>query len=158
MWTFFFLTFAMLLLESPAYAHPPIQSAEACPGPSEEPRAANGEQFLGVAPFFTAKRMELTFAPMVARFTEAVGSRVHFRTTSSWERFHDRLAEEAYDYAIVDSFTFAQLGGDVYIPLGRAPGSTHVEFIVPPGSPIHGLSGLRGKLVGAWAPEARARA
>jgi len=105
------------------------------------------DYLLGINPFLPPKRLELTFAHMAARLSEALGREVHFRTSSTYGRFAERVAAGEYDMALVTPFLFVQLEPGTYVPLARAPGSTHGEFVTLENSPLEHLSDLQDQVL-----------
>ncbi len=102
---------------------------------------------LGVGPFLPPKRLELTFGHMAARFSEALGHRVLFRTSSTHARYAERLRAEEFDFAVVPPFLFVQLDDGAYVPLARAPRLVRGELLVLEGSLISELNDLRGEIL-----------
>jgi ABC-type phosphate/phosphonate transport system substrate-binding protein len=91
--------------------------------------------------------MELTFAHMAARFSEALGREVRFRTATTLARFEESLRAGEYDFAVAGPFLYLRLDPDSYVPLGRPPGRATAEFVALADSPLAELSDLRGKAV-----------
>lgn len=102
---------------------------------------------LGVGPFLPPDRLELTFGPMAARFGEALGREVIFRTSTTFERYTENVMAEEYDFALVSPFLFLKLDPGSYVPLARAPGLVRGEFIVLESSPLQTVADLAGKVV-----------
>lgn len=105
------------------------------------------EYILGVVPFLPPERLELTFGHMAARFAEALGATVRFRTSTTYERYEANLFAEEYDFALVSPFGFVELGSDAYVPLGRPPGEGRAQFFVLESSALETVKDLKGKTV-----------
>jgi ABC-type phosphate/phosphonate transport system substrate-binding protein len=129
-----------------------LASAEApCPPGNREP--VSGREFLlGVGPFLPPERLELTFAHMATRFSEALHRGVRFQTSTTFERFTENVLAEEYDFALLPPFLYVQLDPGSYVPLARAPGVLRGEFVTLESSPVEKLNDLRGKTV-AIAPQ-----
>ncbi len=82
---------------------------------------------------------------MVTRFSEALHRTVRFQTSTTFERYAEKVLAEEYDFALIPPFLFLQLDPGSYVPLARPPGVIQGEFLVLPSSPIAKLADLRGK-------------
>jgi ABC-type phosphate/phosphonate transport system substrate-binding protein len=119
-----------------------------CASLMAEPRKNDEEPYtLGIVPFLPPERMELTFGHMAARFSEALGREVVFRTSTTFERYAENVMAEEYDIAYATPFLFVQLRHGPYEPLVQAPGSLSGEILVLEDSPLESVRDLEGEIV-----------
>ena len=124
-----------------------LASGEApCPPADREP-VSERESLLGIGPFLPPERLELTFAHMATRFSEALHRGVRFQTSTTFERYAENVLNEEYDFALLPPFLFVRLDPGSYVPLTRAPGVLRGEFVTLESSPVEKLDDLRGKTV-----------
>ncbi len=115
-------------------------------------RVSDREFLLGIGPFLPPERLELTFAHMATRFSEALHRPVRFQTSTTFERYTENVLKEEYDFALLPPFLFVQLDPGSYVPLARAPGLLRGEVVTLESSPVDTLYDLRGETV-AIAPQ-----
>lgn len=125
-----------------------LASAQAPCQPGDREHVYERISLLGIPPFLPPERLELTFAPMAARFSEVLGRSVRFQTSTTFERYAENVLAEEYDFAFLGPFLYVQLDLGSYVPLARAPGVIGGQFVALESSPIEELHDLRGKTLG----------
>lgn len=110
----------------------------------------------GVFPFLPASRLEAVFAPLAAEISGALQSEVLYQSSSSFEKFADRLANEEFDIAFIQPFDYLKIASQHnYFPLVRRNESLRGVYVVRQDSPLNSIKDLKGKTI-AMAPETAA--
>jgi phosphonate transport system substrate-binding protein len=108
---------------------------------------APGYRF-GVFPYLPALTMDRIFGPIAASFAAELGRPVYLKTRSTFEKFAEQLAKQAYDIIFVHPFFYVQAADrDGYLPLGRLDGQLSAIVLVPRERPWRSWSELAGKTV-----------
>jgi len=98
----------------------------------------------GTFPAYSLVRLEAFYADLALYLSEAIKRPVRFGTSSSHERFRERLARSEFDVAFVQASDYTQYAAaSGYVPLLRARAAA-VVFFVAPNSDVRTVADLRG--------------
>lgn len=116
---------------------------------SVEPMSVQTKNYVfGVFPHLPPRELEKVYAPIAAALGEALGQRVEFRSSSSYERFMENLDQEEYDIVFAQPFDYIKAADDHgYLPLATRDEPLATIVVVQKGSPLKGLEDLRGKKI-----------
>jgi phosphonate transport system substrate-binding protein len=105
------------------------------------------ELVYGSFPYFAPRVLAEQMAPMVASFSTVMGREVHFRTTPSFERFKEYLAQGKYDIALIRPYDYpvARVAG--YVPVARVAPNLMANFYVRADSGYNELADLKGQVI-----------
>ena len=106
------------------------------------------ELTLGVFPHLPPLELENVYAPIAARLSDALGKKVHFRSSSSYEKFMQKLDEQAFDIVMVQPFDYVHIADKFgYSPVASRDEALATIVVVPSDSPLASLQDLKGKKV-----------
>lgn len=107
----------------------------------------------GVFPYLSPRETAISYGPVSADFNQALGHEVRLRTSSSFEKFTKKIAEEYYDIALIQPFDYLQaVEENNYEPIARVDEQLVAVFAVKDKSKYKSLDDLRGTRI-AFAPE-----
>ncbi len=107
---------------------------------------AGGDAYLlGVFPHLPARELEAGFSPIAAALGKALGHDVQFRSTSTFEKFLERIDEQIYDFAFMQPFDYVYAADKYgYIPLATRDEMLAAIFVVNSDSSLRSLQDLKG--------------
>jgi phosphonate transport system substrate-binding protein len=107
----------------------------------------------GVFPYLSTRDTAFTYGPVNADFNQALDHEVRLRTSSSFEKFSEKLAEEYYDIALIQPFDYMPaVEQSNYEPIARVAEDLVAVFAVSGDSKFNSIEDLRGTHI-ALAPE-----
>jgi phosphonate transport system substrate-binding protein len=113
-----------------------------------EPQAKAEDLTLAVFPHLPPRELEKVYAPIAARFGAALGKTVHFRSSSSYQKFVDKLDQTEPDIVFVQPFDYVRIADRYgYIPLATRAEPLETIVVVPQDSDMNSLASLKGKQV-----------
>lgn len=125
-------------------------------GGTQANEPSDGAYVLGVFPHLPPRELEKVYAPIAANLGRHLGREVKFRSSSTYERFMQRLDSQAFDIVFVQPFDYVRLADSYgYLPLATRSESLKTIFVVKPDSSIHRVADLAGRRV-ALPPEVAA--
>ncbi len=123
-------------------------SAIAVPIGAAPVSAPQPEYIFGVFPFLPPRELEQVFAPIAAEFARVLGRKVQFTTSSSFEAYVDRLANQEFDVSFMQPFDYVRAADQHgYVPLAARGEQLKALFVTAPDSTVKTLNDLRGKRV-----------
>jgi phosphonate transport system substrate-binding protein len=112
---------------------------------AEQPAA---ELTLAVFPHLPPRELEKVYAPIAARFANSLGKKVHFRSSSSYKKFMQKLDEEQPDIVFVQPFDYVRIADRYgYLPLATRDEPLATIVVVPEDSRLTTLASLKGKKI-----------
>ncbi|KPJ94799.1 MAG: hypothetical protein AMJ53_04555 [Gammaproteobacteria bacterium SG8_11] len=106
------------------------------------------ELTLGVFPHLPPRELEKVYAPIAAVFSEALGKKVRFRSSSSYKKFMDKLDQQAFDIVMVQPFDYVRIADSFgYVPIATRDEALATIVVVPQDSALTDLASLKGKKV-----------
>ncbi len=116
--------------------------------PSDSPRtpeASAAALSFGTFPSHSLVRLEGFYADLALHLSEQLHVSVRFGTSSSHQRFRERLQRQEFDIALVQASDFPRYAtAQAYVPLLRL-NAGRLVFFVSPNSDILKLADLRGR-------------
>ncbi|MGD8592623.1 MAG: phosphate/phosphite/phosphonate ABC transporter substrate-binding protein [Gammaproteobacteria bacterium] len=107
-----------------------------------------GYYSFGVFPYLSTRDTAITYGPVNADFNQALSHEIRLRTSSSFEKFSEKLAEEYYDIALIQPFDYLPAVEQYnYEPLARVDEPLVTVFVVKNDSPFKNLDDLRGQRI-----------
>lgn len=101
---------------------------------------------LGVFPHLPPRELEKVFAPMAADLGETVGRDIHFRSSTTYEKFSDNLNEGLYDIAFLQPFDYVRVSGkEGYLPLATRTQRLAAIIVTQTDSRLSDIDSLKGK-------------
>ena len=117
-------------------------------GSPSNPVLAGEAYTLGVFPHLPPRELEKVYAPMAADLAEALGRPVHFRSSSTYQKFMKKLDQQAFEIVFVQPFDYVRIADRFgYRPLATRGEPLRAIFTVEPDGPIEDIEDLRGKTV-----------
>lgn len=115
--------------------------------------AGAGYYSFGVFPYLSARDTAITYGPVSAEFNQALKHEIRLRTSSSFEKFSEKLSAEYYDIAIIQPFDYLQAVEEYnYEPIARVAENLTAVFAVTQNSKYKSIKDLRGTRI-AFAPK-----
>ncbi|HHJ16061.1 MAG TPA: phosphate/phosphite/phosphonate ABC transporter substrate-binding protein [Gammaproteobacteria bacterium] len=106
------------------------------------------EYRFGVFPYLSAVRLEEIYAPVSAELARESGLDIHFRTSSTFERFFTRLKQQHYDIALIQPFWYPPAVDKFgYLPLVRMEEPLSSLIMVLEDSPLQTVADLKGTVI-----------
>lgn len=106
------------------------------------------ELTLGVFPHLPPRELEKVYAPIAAKFSEVLGKKVHFRSSSSYKKFMKKLDKQAFDIVMVQPFDYVRIADKFgYLPIATRSEPLATIVVVPEDSKISDMASLKGKKV-----------
>ena len=106
------------------------------------------ELTLGVFPHLPARELEKVYAPIAALLSESLGRKVHFRSSSSYKKFMNKLDQQAFDIVMVQPFDYVRIADKYgYKPIATRDEALATIVVVPLDSELANIEGLKGKKV-----------
>jgi phosphonate transport system substrate-binding protein len=126
-----------MCLQAPAFAGPP------------DNKNADSSYVLGVYPALPISQMEKIFSPMALEISQAIGRRMHFQSSSTYERYSARVAQGEFDVAFLHPFDYVRYAKKAgYVPIVQKNEDLSAVFVVPQGYPsIYDINDLKGKTI-----------
>jgi phosphonate transport system substrate-binding protein len=110
----------------------------------------------GVFPYLSTRDTAISYGPVSAEFNLALKHEIRLRTSSSFEKFSEKLTDEYYDIALIQPFDYLLAVEDHYYePIARVAENLVAVFAVNANSEFKSIEDLRGTHI-ALAPEAAA--
>ncbi len=104
---------------------------------------------MGVFPFLSPSTLEAIFSPIAAELGRALGREVEFRSSSSFEKFAQKLQAGEYEIAHIHPWDYVNIASKVgYLPVVTRNEQLYAVFVVRSDSPLKKASDLKGKIVG----------
>lgn len=125
-------------------------------GPPDNKKEADSSYVLGVYPALPISQMEKIFSPMALEIGQAINRRIHFQSSSTFERYAARVAQGEFDIAFLHPFDYVRHAKKAgYVPIVRKNENLSAIVVVPNGSPLRSVQDLKGKTI-AMPPEGSA--
>ncbi|WP_455210844.1 phosphate/phosphite/phosphonate ABC transporter substrate-binding protein [Kaarinaea lacus] len=106
------------------------------------------ELVLGVFPYLPPRELEKVYAPIAVLFSEALGKKVLFRSSSSYRKFMSKLDQQAFDIVMVQPFDYVHIADQFgYVPIAARDEALSTVVVVPRDSALANLESLKGKKV-----------
>jgi len=103
---------------------------------------------LGVFPHFPPRTLEKIYAPIAADMSSRLGKTVKLRTSTSFEKFKEKLQSEEFDIAFLQPFDYVQMADDYgYLPLATRDEPLSTILVVPENSEYKKVEDLLGKTI-----------
>jgi phosphonate transport system substrate-binding protein len=103
---------------------------------------------LGVFPHLPPRELEKVYAPIAALLSEALGRKVQFRSSSSYQKFMKKLDQQAFDIVMVQPFDYVRIADKFgYVPIAARDEALSAIVVVPMDSALTNLESLKGKKV-----------
>jgi ABC-type phosphate/phosphonate transport system substrate-binding protein len=111
----------------------------------------------GVYPALPISQVEKVFAPVALEISQAIGHKIHFQSSSTYEKYSERIAREEFDIAFIHPFDYVLFAEKAnYVPIAQKNEVLSAVFVVPQEcASILGMRDLKGKRV-AMPPEGSA--
>ena len=120
----------------------------ATPTQAEVPLLPQQELTLGVFPHLPPRELEKVYAPIAALFSDALGKKVHFRSSSSFRKFMAKLDQQVFDIVMVQPFDYVRIADKFgYVPIATRDEALSTVVVVPRDSTLSNLESLKGKKV-----------
>ena len=130
---------------NPAPAH--ASTAETTDNDEDDTNEVNRNYYtFGVFPYLSPRDIAINYGPVSAEFNQVLKHEIRLRTSSSFEKFTEKLNAQYYDIAVIQPFDYRQaVEHSHYVPLARVDEPLVSVFAVKNDSPFKTLSDLRGK-------------
>jgi len=103
---------------------------------------------LGVFPHLPPRDLEKVFAPMAADLAKALGVRVELHSSTTYQKFSERLDGEQFDIAFVQPFDYIRAADKHgYLPLATRTEKLATIVVTSVDSPLNSIQDLRNKRV-----------
>jgi phosphonate transport system substrate-binding protein len=114
------------------------------------------ELTMGVFPHLPPRDLEKVYAPLAALFSDVLGRKVHFSSSSSYKKFMAKLDQQAFDIVMVQPFDYVHIADKFgYLPIATRDEPLSTIVVVPEDSHLTNLRSLIGGKV-ALPPEVAA--
>lgn len=101
----------------------------------------------GVLPQMKADKLEAAWKPFLAEVSKRSGVALTYQTMPSLNEFEDKAIEGAYDFAFLNPFNYAFMGGDPYSAFAREDAMLKGIIVTAKDSPLKNLADLKDKRV-----------
>jgi len=103
---------------------------------------------LGVFPYLPPVQLEDLFVPIAIDFSTALDHKVIFRTTSTFEKYMERVAAQTYDILLIQPFYYVEAADQYsYLPLARYNKPLSALVMVKKESSFQSLSHLKKGII-----------
>lgn len=103
---------------------------------------------LGVFPHLPPRDLEKVFAPMAADLAKTLGVRVELHSSTTYQKFSERLDGEQFDIAFVQPFDYIRVADrHGYLPLATRTEKLATIVVTRTDSPLNSIQDLRNKKV-----------
>jgi len=103
---------------------------------------------LGVFPHLPPRDLEKVFAPMAADLAQVLGVRVQLHSSTTYQKFSERLDGEQFDIAFVQPFDYIRVADQHgYLPLATRTEKLATIVVTSVDSPLNSIQDLRNKRV-----------
>ncbi len=102
----------------------------------------------GVFPYLSAALLEEIYAPVSHELGSVLGATVHFRTSSTFQKFFAKLESQHYDFALIQPFWYPPAVDRFgYLPAVRMREPFTALIMVKHDSPLKNIGDLKGRVI-----------
>lgn len=106
------------------------------------------EYILGVFPHLPPRELEKVFSPMAADLSKAIGKPVIFRTSSTYQKFMQKMDNQVFDIAFVQPFDYIHIADKYgYRPLASRQEELTAILVTKKDSPLNNINNLKDKTI-----------
>lgn len=110
--------------------------------------SAQKEYIMGVFPHLPPRELEKVYSPMAADISKVIGKPVIFRTSSTYQKFMQKLDNQVFDIAFVQPFDYTRIADKYgYTPLATRQEKLAAIIVTKQDSPLSNIKDLKHKTI-----------